>query len=225
MRILIPLAFGVVGIAILVSLGVWQVQRLAWKEGVLAEIDARISDAPVGLPADPDPMRDRYLPVQVSGRFDPITLRVLASLKRVGAGHRLITPLTLKDGRRILIDRGFLPVSNDAISVPPQGRVVITGNLHWPDDLNSSTPAPDISAGLWFARDLPAMSEVLDTRPLLVVTREMSPTDPSLTPLPVDTKGIPNDHLQYAITWFGLAAVWAAMTLFYIWRQRAESEA
>lgn len=218
MRIFIPLIFGIAGVAVLVSLGLWQVERLAWKKGVLAEIDARIAADPVALPPSPTEEIHRYLPVETRGAFDPVTLRVLASLKRVGAGHRLITPLTLEDGRRVLIDRGFLPVSSQSISVPPQGMVTITGNLHWPDDLNTSTPAPDIAAGLWFARDLPAMAEVLDTLPLLIVTREMSPADPTLTALPVDSSAIPNDHLEYAITWFGLAAVWAAMTLYLLWR-------
>lgn len=225
MRFLIPLLFGLAGVAVLVSLGVWQVQRLAWKEGVLEEIDAKIAADPVALPEAPSEARDRYLPTTIAGEFDPITLRVLASLKRVGAGHRLITPMTLEDGRRILVDRGFLPVSSGAIAPPPQGRAKVIGNLHWPDDLNSSTPPPDIEAGLWFARDLLSMAEVLDTEPLLVVAREMSPADPAVMPLPVDTSAIPNDHLQYALTWFGLAAVWAAMTAYFLWRQRAEPKA
>ena len=225
MRFLVPLIFGIAGVAVLVSLGIWQMNRLAWKEGILAEIDARIAADPVALPEAPTEAEDKYLPVRISGEFDPITLRVLASLKRVGAGHRLVTPMTLDDGRRILVDRGFLPVSSDAVAPPPQGAVEVTGNLHWPDDQNSSTPPPDLDAGLWFARDLGPMAEVLDTLPLLVVTRTMTPADPDLTQIPVDSAGIPNDHLQYAVTWFGLALVWAAMTLYYLWRQRARKEA
>jgi len=64
------------------------------------------------------------------------------------------------------------------------------------------------------------MAEVLGTEPVLVVTRKLSEPEVGVSPLPVDTSGIPNDHLSYAITWFSLAVIWAAMTGFFIWRMR-----
>ena len=63
------------------------------------------------------------------------------------------------------------------------------------------------------------MAEALDTEPLLVVAREVTPADPGVTPLPVSTAGIPNDHLQYALTWFSLAVIWVAMTTYWIFRR------
>ncbi len=219
MRFIIPLLFGLIGVAVLVALGIWQVQRLAWKEAVLAEIEARIADEPVPLPASPDPVADRYRPVEMTGRFAPGILRVLVSRKQVGAGYRIVSPFETAAGRSVLVDRGFVKV-NASLSPPPAGEVTVTGNLHWPDDRNSSTPENDVSGNTWFARDIRQMAKTLGTEPVLVVLRDLSQPDQSVTPLPVDTSGIPNDHLEYAITWFSLAAIWAAMTGYLIWRMR-----
>lgn len=216
-RIIGPLLIGVLGTAVLIALGVWQVQRLAWKEGVLADIEARIAAPPVPLPADPDPEADRYLPVAVTGEIGDEELHVLVSTRAEGPGFRVIAPLTLAEGRRVLLDRGF--VRDEAKEAArPTGEARIEGNLHWPDEVDRFTPEPDPGENIWFARDVPAMAEALGTEPVLVVARETSLSAPGLTPLPVDTSGIPNDHLEYAVTWFGLAAVWAAMSVFLIRR-------
>ena len=115
------MVFGIIGVAVLVSLGKWQVDRLAWKEGVLADIEARISADPVPLPAAPDPDADRYLPVDGDGRIGRAqSLRVLVSQKRVGAGYRLISALDT-GARRVLLDRGFIRV-NEPIPEPAGGR-------------------------------------------------------------------------------------------------------
>ncbi|WP_306152765.1 SURF1 family protein [Roseovarius sp. MMSF_3281] len=217
-RYLIPLIFGLAGIAVLVSLGLWQVQRLAWKEGVLADIEARIAAEPVALPGELDPQADRYLPVEVRGRLGDEALRVLVSQKHVGAGYRVISALDT-GGRRILLDRGFIKVAED-IPAAPEGQVTVRGNVHWPDDRNSSTPENDLEGNTWFARDLDQMAGVLNTEPLMVVARDTSFSDAPVTPLPVDTDNIPNDHLEYAVTWFGLAAIWAVMSGYFLWRMR-----
>ena len=212
-RMLVPLLFGIAGCAILVSLGVWQVQRLVWKEGVLAEIEARIAADPAPLPADPDAETDKYLPVTADGRLTGEELRVLASVKRVGAVHRMISVLETQ-GRRVLVDRGYVPVGGDPD--PARGPLTVTGNLHWPDETDGFTPEPDLAAGLWFARDVPAMAAALNTEPVLCVARAVSDFDPSATPLPVDTGAISNSHLVYALTWFSLAVVWAGMIGFLL---------
>ncbi|HAW45748.1 MAG TPA: SURF1 family protein [Roseovarius sp.] len=215
--LIVPLIFGIAGVAVLLGLGKWQLDRLAWKEGILADIEARISAAPVALPDEAEPQADRYLPVEVTGRIGARALRVLVSRKQVGAGYRLISALDT-GGRRVLLDRGFVKVAADI----PQtsGEVRVTGNLHWPDDRLSSTPENDVAGNTWFARDIAQMAEVLETEPVLVVARDVSPPEQGVTPLPVDTGGIPNDHLSYAITWFSLAIIWAAMTGAFIWRAR-----
>lgn len=220
-RALFLILIGLGGAAILISLGVWQVQRLAWKQGVIADINARIQAAPVALPTTPDPDKDAYLPVEVSGTMGPDALRILVSQKEVGAGYRLISALETADQGRIMIDRGFIPADTTAGDVPTQ-IVTVIGNLQWPQETDSFTPVPDQDQNIWFARDVTAMSAALDTKPVLVVARAMSFEDGGVTPLPVDTARIPNDHLQYAITWFSLAAIWTAMSLYFV-RRRATS--
>ncbi|MEX0307980.1 MAG: SURF1 family protein [Ruegeria sp.] len=219
-RILFLLIFGLAGLGVLISLGVWQMQRLAWKQGVLAQIEARIAADPVDLPETVTEANDKYLPVTLSGDMKPEEIHVLVSVKQVGAGYRIIQPFSTAD-RTILVDRGFVPTTaKQAERVT--GPMEVSGNLHWPDEIDSYTPEPDIDANIWFARDVPNLATALGTEPVLVIAR--SKTDPDITPLPVDTAGIPNDHLQYAITWFGLALVWAAMTGYFLWRNRAPSE-
>lgn len=218
-RVAFLMIVGLGGVAILVSLGVWQMQRLAWKEAVLAEIEGRIADAPVPLPATPDPEEDAYLPVTVTGSWRPDYLRVLVSQKQVGAGYRIIRPL-MTDGRRILVDAGFVATEEaEALMLEEGGPVTIIGNLQWPQEVDGFTPAPDLDGNIWFARDVPAMAEALGTDPILVVRRE-APAGGPIAPLPVDTRAIPNDHLQYAITWFSLAAIWGGMTIYFLRRMR-----
>ena len=219
-RALFLIIVGLGGAGILLSLGVWQMQRLVWKEGVLAEIEARINDAPVTMPASPDPETDPYLPVEVAGTFTGDTIRVLVSQKDVGAGYRMITALQTDDGA-ILVDRGF--VATDARDIAaPNAPVTVTGNLQWPQETDNFTPDPDLENNTWFARDVPALAAALDTREILLVARAVSADDPALSPLPVDTAAIPNDHLQYAITWFSLAAIWLGMTLLFLRRRRGQ---
>lgn len=222
-RLFAPLMIGLSGAAILVWLGTWQMQRLAWKEAILAEIDTKITAAPGPLPRMISPTELKYQPVELNGEIGADTLYVLVSKKQVGAGWRMVSAFTTDQGRRVLVDRGFIPVARkDAPRFA--GPAVITGNLHWPDDRNSSTPANDIAGNTWFARDLGAMAEALNTEPLLVVTRTMAPADPGVTPLPVDSAGIPNDHLHYAITWFSLAVVWLGMTGVWIRRRLTDKD-
>ncbi|RBI86573.1 SURF1 family protein [Rhodosalinus halophilus] len=216
-RLIGPLLIGIAGAAVLIALGVWQVQRLAWKEALLADIEARIAAAPVALPADPDPEADRYLPVRAEGTIGDEELHVLVSTKAQGAGFRIVAPFETGGGRRLLLDRGFVPdeAKEDARRTGP---AAVVGNLHWPDDRNPSTPENDPAENYWFARDLDQMAEALETEPLLLVVRAEEPPAPGIAPLPVDTSGIPNDHLEYAVTWFGLAAVWVAMSGYFLWR-------
>jgi surfeit locus 1 family protein len=216
-RMIFPLVLGIVGCAILIGLGVWQMQRLAWKEALLARIDAMIVDAPVPLMAQPDPATDAYRPVQVTGRFTGETVEVLQGVVGTSPGVRIIEAFQTADGRRVLIDRGFLPETARGTPRPPHAATV-TGNLLWPDETDSFTPPPDPKSGLWFARDAAAMAARLATETTLIVARE--PTGDGITPMPVDTSAIPTDHEGYAITWFLLAAVWAVMTGYLLWRIR-----
>ncbi len=222
-RLILPLFFGIVGTAILVSLGAWQVQRLSWKEAILAEIDARIASAPVVLPAMPNPDVDRFLSVEASGTITDHEIHVLASTRETGAIYRVIAAFELTDGRRILLDRGWVrPPQKD--TPRPVVQVTVTGNLHWPEEIDGYTPENDLDANIWFSRDVVTMAAHLKTEPILLISRNSSESDPVVTPLPVDSAGIPNDHLQYAVTWYGLAIVWVLMTLHYLRRMRRKKK-
>lgn len=215
-RMIFPILMGIVGCAILLGLGVWQLQRMEWKAALLAGIDARIADAPVALPASPLP-EDKYLPVAVTGSFTGRFIEVLSGQKGTSPGVRIIEAFRTDDGRQVMVDRGFLAETDRTLPRPPHAQEV-TGNLHWPQDADSFTPPPDPRTGLWFARDVAAMAAKLGTEPVLIVAR--GPTGDGIAPMPVDSSAIPNDHWGYAITWFSLAAVWAVMTGYLLWRIR-----
>ncbi len=216
-RMIWPLVFGLGGVAILMSLGIWQVQRLAWKEGVLEEIEARISAPPEALLDALDPDTHRYMPVAVDGTLGGDYVRVLVSQRGQGAQYRVISPFETAAGR-IMVDRGVMSTEG----VPPEQAdlVTVTGNLHWPEEVDGFTPEPDLARNIWYARDVDALAARLEADPVLIIARDLSVSDAPLTPLPVDTSGIPNDHLNYAITWFSLAALWLGMTLYLLWRIR-----
>ncbi|MBL8561461.1 MAG: SURF1 family protein [Gemmobacter sp.] len=218
-KMILPLLFGLIGAAILVGLGTWQVQRLAWKEGVIARAEAQMQAAPAPLPATPDPEADRYRPVRVEGRFLGPEAHVLTSIPGEGPGFLVIAAFETAQGRRILIDRGFLPEDQKTTPRPAQAAS-LSGNLIWPDDVTTATPAPDTARNIWFGRDVEAMAEALHTDPLMMVARE--PTGQGITPRPV-TVTFTNNHLGYAITWFSLAFAWLGMTVLYLWRIRRRS--
>jgi surfeit locus 1 family protein len=192
-------------------------QRLAWKEGIIAQAEAMMAAEPVALAVTPDPVADRYLAVRVAGRFTGEETHVLTSSREEGPGFLVIAAFETEDGRRILIDRGYVPeVAKETARLAHAAEV--TGNLSWPDDVNSATPPYDATRGIWYGRDLAGMSALLKTEPLLIIAR--SETGDGVLPQPVTTAGFRNDHLNYAITWFSLAAVWVGMTVLLLYRIR-----
>lgn len=220
-RYLFPLILGVVGCAVLIYLGLWQLDRRAWKEDMLADITAGIQADPVPLPDAIDPSM-KYLPVTVSGTTTGAEIDVLSHTREQGAGYQIVSRFVTDDGRAILLDRGFVPQEARRIDRPPV-RLQVTGNLHWPQDASTSTPAPNMDENIWFARDVDAMALTLDTLPVLVVASAVEGDNQGARPLPVAIEGIPNNHLSYAVQWFLIAATWAVMTLALIWRIRQRS--
>lgn len=216
-RFIAPLLIGLIGAAILLGLGRWQLQRLDWKEGIIAAIDTRIREVPAALPDAPTDA-DRYMPVRVAGRFTGDRLLVLVSHKEMGPGFRVISAFNA-GGRKIMVDRGFIYEAwrNDPLTATD---TEVNGNLHWPEEVDGYTPAPE--GDLWFARDVPEMAKALGTEPVMIIAR--TPTGDGVVPMPVDTSAIPNDHLGYALTWFSLAAAWLGMTLLWLWRIRRRGE-
>ena len=238
LRMILPLLFGVAGVAVLLWLGFWQLDRLAWKEARLDTIRAKMA-------AEPDPLIDHfkstapisetnYTRVTFEGVMTDKEAHVLTSLKYTGPGSQSgpgfrVLKEVVWNGKNFLLDLGFVPEDqkNDLRSVGP---VRVIGNILNPDDYDASfTPDPDLEKNIWFARYLPMMGQELGVIPFMVVVERAEvmkdgvwvPFD-AVTPLPVSVN-IPNDHREYAITWFSLALVWFGMTGYLLWRIRQKT--
>ena len=212
---------GFAGTACLLYLGKWQIDRLYWKLDVLKKIDQKIAAAPVLLPAEPSESVHKYLSVEISGQFLQESIRVLASKKRYGAGYRIIHVFRT-NGRRLLVDLGFVGLETD-YDIDLSKDISLVGNLHWPDEVDNFTPEPDLENNIWFARDVERVASALQTEPILIILKDSTLKDKNIKPMPIDTTHIPNDHLQYAITWFSLAIIWALMSCLFIWTTRQKA--
>jgi surfeit locus 1 family protein len=211
----------VIGLAILCGLGTWQLQRLAWKTDLLARI-ARLQHAPArpiaeALDADHHGVDAAYTRVTVScPGLARAPFERLYALKDGQVGERLVSACALPDGRALLVDRGFLPDGARApiaYGAPSNQPLQVTGVLRKPDPPSPFTPKHR-PGGRWFARDLPAIAQALSAPApapyFLAVETPTNPEDPALVPTAIPTN-ISNNHLGYAITWFGLAAALAAV--------------
>lgn len=211
------------GVAVLLSLGTWQLQRLAWKEGLIAAAEAQLAQPPTALPASAELARLDYRHLIVRGRYlhdQAFAFGLEANGNQPGA--RLVTPFRLDDGRIVLIDRGWLPEDLLPPRTPeglePVGERELTGVARWRAEpsRNFMTPADDPERRRWFAWDVPAMAEATGLPLLpLVLTLDRSDGPAGLPrPSPVAAE-FRNDHLGYAITWYGLAAGLVAVYLLY----------
>ena len=217
-KIYIPIILGLGGFLVLISLSYWQLQRLNWKQNILTEINQSLDFEPVELSEDLLKKSNQYLPIKTIGEVLGEEVHVLISLKRRGAGYRLIS--AFNTGKmKILLDQGFISLEEKDTPRGPR-NVHLIGNLYWPDEMDGFTPKPDKSKNIWFARDVDEIAAELKTEPFLVVARSISPDHPTIMTLPVSAERIPNNHLQYAITWFLLALVWLGMTLYFLWRMK-----
>lgn len=223
-RMILPLIFGLSGLAVLLSLGVWQVQRMGWKQAALAEIAARIAADPVAIPANPDRGRDNRLSVVADVEILPQEAHVLTSRKFTGPGYLVIVPARLADGRQVILDMGFIPEAQKN-ETRPAGRYRITGNLLWPNEVDGFTPDPNIDRNIWFARDAGRLAQafgIASDDPNIIAVRQVDGAGYGTEPVAIGAD-IPNDHLMYAITWFSLAFVWLGMTVYLLWRIRQKT--
>ena len=220
-KILFPIIIGLVGVAILSSLGVWQCYRLSWKNEILTNIENKLIAAPVALEEELNEAEDQYLSVVVTGELQPQEIHVLTSIKNIGPGYLVISPLRLPTGKLIMVDMGFIPEKEKNVE-RLQGHIKIIGNLLWPNEIDSFTPQPNIERNIWFGRDLIEMGKYLRSDPILVVARDVNlPQMPIPQPIGIH---ISNNHLSYAITWFSLAVVWFGMTILLVYRIRTKND-
>ena len=217
-RWLLPLILGTILSGILASLGVWQLGQMGWKNAQLETIQRGIEQQPVPLPPRIDPSM-KYLPVVTSGTTTGEEILVLSGTHDLGGGYNVISAFQTDNGRRIMVDRGFIP-QDDRRKPRPPVALTVAGNLHWPEEKGSATPEPDLAAGIWFAREVRRMAAALQTDPVLVIAAAVRGDDQGLMPMPLDITGIPNNHLSYAVQWFSFAVICFGMTLALAWRIR-----
>lgn len=205
-RLVWPALASLIALAILVGLGTWQMQRRAWKIALIAERQAGLTAPPVALPEQLDGLEFRR--VTVTGRFDHHReITVLNQTAGQQTGLHVVTPLVLADGGTVLINRGFVPRGALAQASRPTGEVTLTGLLRGSYGRNRFTPDDRPAQGEWFAFDPLAMAKALDlpaARPFLIDADATA--NPGGLPIGGQTRtDLPNDHLHYALTWYGLA--------------------
>ena len=231
--LLVPTAFSLAAFCLFLALGTWQVERLHWKEGLIAAREASMAAPPAALPKTLDAARTLDLHrVRAEGVFRNEAELYRTAIATDGKpGFHVMTPLALADGDTVLVDRGFVPEDKRAPASRPagqvQGRVAVVGLLHLPPAGNPSAFIPDNSPATnrWFYVDLPAMAAAdhLD-KPLPFYVEADATPNPGGWPRGGQFNiALPNDHLQYAITWFALAALMPILYLFLMRHLRRES--
>jgi len=228
-----PAVFALLALALLVSLGVWQLHRLTWKEGLLVQIDQRLSAPPTPLPPRAQwsslfQDKDEYRHVSVTGRFEHDKEAYVFRTAGAGlgeAGFLVLTPLRLADGSRILVNRGFVPerLRDPATRAAGQtsGDVTVTGALRWPEDRNLFTPADEPARRVWYTRDPVSMARALALADAAPFSIDADVSADQSQPLHggATVVSLRNDHLSYAVTWFGLAATLVGVFGVFAWRR------
>jgi surfeit locus 1 family protein len=222
----------IVAFLILVGLGTWQVERKAWKEGLIAALTERLNAPPVALqPAKDwqnlDPAGNEYTRVTFSAQFDNAAEALVygaASAFRpdaTGLGYWVFTPARLADGSTVIVDRGFIPEDKKSPTSRQAGQiaesVTIVGTLRWPDMRHWFTPNDDPAHNLWLSRDPQSIAAAKSLGPVApFYVEQEAPIPPGGLPQPGKlVVALPDNHLQYAITWYGLAA--ALVAVFVVW--------
>ena len=222
---------------VLIGLGTWQVERKAWKEALIATLTQRTNAAPAALPGAKDwaslnPAQDEYSRVKFTAQFDNADEALVfgsASAFRPdvgGQGYWVFTPARLADGGTVIVNRGFIPEDKKDPGARSAGQIAgpveIVGALRWPDTRHWFTPADDAAHNLFFLRDpaaIAAAKHLGAVAPFFV--EQESPVPPGGLPQPGKlVVALPDNHLQYAITWYGLAAALVVVFVIWAWKSR-----
>jgi len=228
--------FIIAAAGVLVALGTWQLERLSWKGGLIAELDAKLAAKPTDLPARErwqrlDAGADEFRRVAFPAEFLPgeeaLVYSSGSSLRpdATGPGYWVFAPARLTGGSIVVVNRGFVPEGKHDPGRRKEGRpsgiVEILGVMRWPEQRGQFTPADEPQKGLWFARDPSEMAKAKNwgnVAPFYI--DQEAPLPPGGLPKAGPLKAsLPNNHLQYAVTWYGLAAVILIAGGFF-WRSR-----
>jgi surfeit locus 1 family protein len=220
--------------AVLIALGTWQIERKAWKEALIAMLTERLAAPPRALASSNDwgklgRASDEYRRVKFRATLDNEREALVFAAPSVfrpdvtSPGYWVFTPARLSDGNVVVVNRGFVPDARREPQSRPQSQIAepieITGALRWPDDRHWFTPADDPAHNLWFTRDPAgiATAKGLDLKTVApFFVEQEAPTPPGGLPQPGKlVVSLPDNHLQYALTWYGLAAVLAAVFGFW----------
>ena len=226
----------VVGIALFVgfiALGVWQVQRRAWKLDLIERVSARLQAPPSALPA-PDQWQHlsaashEYQTVRLQGQWLAHKTVLTQATTALGAGYWVLTPLQMADGVQVLINRGFVPQDQRAQWQAPQASpaqttdeppATVVGLLRLSEPGGGFLRRNDPAQQRWHSRDVAAIAQAQQlghAAPFFVDAGLPPRQGPTAADLPADMVGpwprpgltvvrFPNSHLVYALTWFGLA--------------------
>jgi surfeit locus 1 family protein len=237
--VLVPSVAAAMALAVLVSLGLWQLDRKAWKDGLIATLEERLSAAPVALPPPAawprlTAAQDEFLRVALTADLlndrEALVYTGGSTLREAtgGPGYWVFTPARLAGGGLVMVNRGFVPDGKQAPEARPGGQlsgpVNMVGVLRWPEQPGLFTPTGDPARNIWFARDSTAMAAAKGIGAAPFYVELESPEPPGGLPHAGRLQpNLPNNHLGYALTWLGLAAVLVgvyAAWLFGGWRKR-----
>jgi surfeit locus 1 family protein len=199
--------------AILIGLGVWQLQRLQWKLGLIAEVNGHMTAAPISLDQALKTSADamQYRRVALEGRFDNSKEAYVFTTGEGGAAvYHVLTPFLASDGHTLLVDRGFIPKDklDPATRTPVDGVTRLVGVWRVPDAPGVFTPLPDTAHRIWYSRDLKGIAAADHIRlaaPVLIEA-DAAPNPGGWPKGGQTVVSFRNEHLSYAVTWFGLAA-------------------
>ena len=214
-------------LALLIALGGWQLDRLAWKLDLIAQRQAALAAPPRMLGSEIPKSALDFAKVRVRGRFlHDLEIHLIAPPRLGRRGYHVLTPLRLDRGDAlVLIDRGWVPDARKAAASRREGLIAgpieLSGIARTPRQAGWFTPANEPQPNIWYWPDIAAIEDHLgvDLRPI-VVEADAAP-NPGGYPIGGQTSlQIANNHLGYAITWFGLAAGLVAVYIGFHWRRR-----
>jgi surfeit locus 1 family protein len=229
--LLVPGVAALCALAVLLGLGTWQVQRKAWKEALIATVTERFAAPPVRLPPPAewprlDPSNDEFRRVAFAAEWlndkEALVYTTGSSLRAdaAGPGYWVFTPARAPGGI-VMVNRGFVPEGRQdpatRLAGQSSGPVDIVGVMRWPETPGLFTPAGDPAKNLWFARDPAAMAAAkgLGAVAPFYVEQESPAAPGGLPQVGKLQPSLPNNHLGYALTWYGLALV--LVMAFGIW--------
>jgi len=204
------------------ALAAWQVQRLSWKQDLIARVERQLTAEPVAPPPVAT-KADEYRRVRLRGQFEPREALVQANTA-LGGGFWVIAPLRLPDGRAVLVNRGFVPPEQRGKTAASAGPVELTGLLRLTETgggpLRNNVP----SEGRWYSRDVAGIAAQLgvagDVAPYFV-DEAADPAHPQRWPRPgLTVVRFANNHAVYAATWLALAAMAAAAAVYLVREER-----